>query len=80
MNWYEKANKVQAFVDALTEAGVLESATEVNAFVRKPWKFDEEYIAWANNGFPSDESEDGWSEFIDALENDEEEEEEESSE
>ncbi len=70
--WYDDARLTRAFCNALIEAGYLESNEEIREFNKKPQKFDDEYDAWAEAGFPDDANEDGWTEFVEAISTEEE--------
>lgn len=36
-------------------------------FFEKPWKQENEYVAWVEAGKPTDDSEDGWAKFSEAV-------------
>lgn len=75
-NWYDSAIVLRDFADAMVEAGAVE---DPQVIMSKPYKFTTEYTIWKSSGYPSDEEDEGWAEFISGLngETDEEEDEDE---
>lgn len=61
--WYNDPLKLRDFAKALDDAGIVDSKDEV---YEKPYKFDEYYLAWAENDFP-DQSDSNWDEFVEAI-------------
>ena len=62
MPFYDDPLRLRDFAKALEQA---ELADE-NDVLKKPYKFESEYEAWADNGFPTQEDPE-WDSFIDAL-------------
>lgn len=56
------------FIRALDSADVFPGAGALIYFLEKPWKWAPEYAAWLASGKPMDYSEDGWDEFVAAVE------------
>lgn len=73
MSWYDDALVLRDFANALVEAEYLEDARIV---LTKPYRFTAEYNAWKNAEYPTSDDDEGWEEFIQALNTEEEEEEE----
>lgn len=69
-NWYPSPD-TGSFIEALINADVLQDTADVVTLVKKPQAYDEFYDAWKEAGFPSDENEDGWDEFVAAVTEDE---------
>lgn len=65
--WYNDASLLRNFADALSNAGVLEDSDDFSAFMRKPQRYNDEYEAWKEAEYPSDDSDDGWDDFVDAI-------------
>jgi len=55
------------FIRALVAAGWLTEMDEVVYFLEKPWKYAGEFFAWDAAGRPMDDSEPGWSKFIETA-------------
>lgn len=71
--WYHDSFLVDGLAEALTNAEVFESASDVVALKKKPMKYTEFYKAWEDADFPSNEDDDGWDEFCEAVVSDEDE-------
>jgi hypothetical protein len=61
------------FIRALDEADALEGdvtndLSTVIYLLEKPWKYAGEFVAWNEAGRPMDDSESGWSRFVEAIE------------
>ena len=65
--WYHDSFLVDGLAEALTNADVFQSASDVLAFRKKPQKYREFYEAWEEADFPSDADDDGWDEFEEAV-------------
>lgn len=72
--WYEDNVKFRGLGEALANAGAFEDSDVAALFNRKPQRFNDHYLAWEANEFPTSEEDDGWDDFLEAIENDEEEE------
>lgn len=64
--WYPSP-ELNGFIEALANADVLQDTADVVTLLKKPQAYDEFYDAWKTAGFPVDENEDGWDEFIEAV-------------
>ena len=69
--WYHDSYLVDGLAEALTNAEVFESASDILEFRKKPQKYTAYYEAWEDQGFPSSEDNDNWEEFSEAVANDE---------
>lgn len=67
MSWYNDAQLIRNFAEALANAEVLEDSDDFVAFNRKPQRYNEEYTIWEQAGFPTNEDDDGWEEFVDGI-------------
>lgn len=73
--WYSDSTKLHGLLEALCNAGILETAEEVKSYLKTPMRYDDEYNAWAEAGYPITEDDEGWEDFTAAfVENEEEEE------
>ncbi len=54
------------FCAVLVEVGVLADEEALLDFIRKPWKWAPEYVAWVDNGQPCD-GDAGWDRFADTI-------------
>ena len=77
--WYNDSNLVSSFGTALIDASVLEDTEAFKSYLNKPFKFNAEYEAWEEAGYPTTED-DNWDEFVEAISTDEEESDEEEEE
>ena len=75
MAWYSDSDNVRELGKALVNAEVLEDTEDFAEFLGKPRKYTEHYNAWSEASFPSDENDDGWEEFVEAVSSDDEEDE-----
>lgn len=66
-NWYDDNKLVAGLSNALVEAEVFEEASDVTEFLRRPFKYNEHYDAWEAAGFPEDDNDDGWEDFVAAV-------------
>ena len=71
--WYHDSFLVDGLAEALTNAEVFESASDVVALRKKPQKYTEFYEAWAEADFPTSEDDDNWDEFCEAVASEEDE-------
>ena len=71
--WYHDSYLVDGLAEALTNAEVFESASDVVEFRKKPQKYTAYYEAWEEAGFPDNEDDEGWEEFSEAVTSDEDE-------
>ena len=60
--WYSDALKLRDFSSALEQA----EYAGANDVLKKPYRFDDEFAAWQENNFPTQEDPE-WDTFIDAL-------------
>lgn len=74
--WYHDANEIRTFQQALIDAEVLEDSEDMKAFLTHPQRYNNEYRAWEEAGYPQ-ETDDTWDEFVQAIGSEDEEEEEE---
>ena len=70
--WYQDVNLLSSFGTVLKDAGVLEDADDFRDYLNKPFKYNDEYDAWEEAGFP-DEGTDNWDTFVDAISSEEDE-------
>jgi hypothetical protein len=54
------------FAAVLVEGGSLADPDDLLDYIRKPYKWAPEYVAWANRGKPGPDDE-AWDRFADAL-------------
>lgn len=80
MAWYSDSKLVASFGAALVNAGVLEDGDDFRAFLMTPQRWDDEFNAWKDTGYPTDEDDDEWEGFILAIGGEDEDEEEEEPE
>ena len=66
-NWYDDATLIKGLGEALSNAEYIEDNTEFADFLRKPQKYNSHYTAWEEAGFPTSDDDDGWDEFVEAL-------------
>lgn len=66
--WYDDATLLRNFTAAMIEAGVEDSQD----ILRKPHKYNDEFEAWVDNGYPDEEGDEGWDEFVSAITSEEE--------
>ena len=71
--WYNDVSLLRGFGQALATAEALTDSEEFVAFMSKPQKYDDAFASWADCGYPTDESDDGWDDFVTSLGDDEEE-------
>ena len=71
--WYHDSYLVDGLAEALTNAEVFESASDVVEFRKKPQKYTAYYEAWEEVNFPSGEDDANWDEFCEAVASDEDE-------
>lgn len=73
--WYDDVRLTVGLTNALIEAGYLEDNSEIQEFLqelrKKPQKFNDEFDAWQEAGYPDDEGEDGWTDFTNAISSEE---------
>jgi hypothetical protein len=69
--WYHDSFLVDGLAEALTNAEVFESASDVIAFRKKPQKYTAFYEAWEEANFPDSEDDTSWEEFCEAVTDDE---------
>lgn len=74
--WFDNAQLSRSFQAALINADSLDM-DNLGDFLSSPQQWQEEYEAWQDAGFPNDDSDNGWDQFVDAISSDEAEEEEE---
>ena len=67
--WYHDRYLVDGLATALTNAEVFSEASDVTAFLGKPQKYNDYYEVWAEANFPTNEDDDGWEEFAEAVSN-----------
>jgi len=75
--WYDNVLVLRDFADALVRTEAIESVTPV---LSKPYRFTSEYNLWKQAGFPGSEEDEGWTAFIDGLDEENEDEDEEETE
>jgi hypothetical protein len=68
MAWYDDSRLLIDFAKALAWAGVVEDMSDV---LDKPYKYDEEFDAWKEAGYPSEEDTE-WDDFVTAVKGEEE--------
>ena len=68
--WYHDRYLVDGLATALTNAEVFSDASDVTAFLAKPQKYNDYYDVWAEADFPTNEDDDGWTEFVEAVTDD----------
>lgn len=61
--WYTDALLLRDFAVAAVEAGIADDKVEV---FEKPYRFNDEYTVWAENGYPAPEDA-NWDEFVTNL-------------
>lgn len=64
--WYNDSNEVRTFVTALIDAEVLQDGEDIKAALSHPQRYNDEYNAWAENGYPT-EGDTTWDDFVDAV-------------
>lgn len=74
MAWYSDSDTLRAFGKALVNAEVLEDGDDFLGFLSKPMQYKATYDTWSEAGYPEDESDDGWEEFVEAISSDDEDE------
>lgn len=70
--WYTDSKLVAALGEALTNADVLTEQTDFTNYLKKPMAYNDHYDAWAEAGYPTSEDDNGWDEFVEAVNSDEE--------
>jgi hypothetical protein len=64
--WYEDYENIKWLGKVLQEAGYFDDQAEQNLYFQKPWKWNDEWAAWAELGNPTSDDKD-WNKFIDKL-------------
>jgi len=65
--WYSDNKLVTSFGEALANAGVLNDSDDFKMFLKSPMRYNDAFNAWSEAGYPTDDSEDGWDDFLEAL-------------
>lgn len=67
MSWYDDLTLVSGLGSALINAEVLTDSEDYKNFLLKPMRYNSYYNAWEEAGFPTDEDDDEWNDFIEAI-------------
>lgn len=65
--WYNDASLLRSFGQALAFADVLTDSDDFVEFLAKPQKYNDAFSNWEQCAFPTDESDDGWDDFLGTL-------------
>lgn len=65
--WYNDNSLLRSFGQALANADVLTEGEEFAAYLAKPQKYNDTETVWEACGYPTDEADDGWEDFIGSI-------------
>lgn len=77
--WYSDRVLLTNFGQVLVSAEILETTDQMKRFFREPYRYNDLFEAWKENGYPQEEDEE-WDDFIAQIDTGEEETEEETTE